>query len=379
MFARQTKERFSCDARKVQALKGFVPKTMADVYALDALGIGLDEEIVREMAASKFLNKIARACAQDAIQPTVTVPSIATPIQFLQYWLPGFTFVVTAPRMIDEFIGISMGGQWHDEQIVQGILERVGQAVPYGDLTNIPYSSWNTNFVTRTVVRFEEGMQVGRLETARSAQMRVDNAGMKREAAALELDIIRNQVGFFGFNNGDNQTYGFLNDPGEPNYVEVAVGASTSTLWSTKTFLEIVKDIRTAVVALRTNSQGLINPEKLQLTLAVAVAAVDQLSTVTDFGISVTEWLKKAYPNIRVTSAPQLNGANASLNVFYLFAEKLSDMSTDDGRIFIQSVQTKFQVTGVEQLAKSYKEDYTNAMAGVMCKRPYGVVRYYGI
>ena len=379
MKARQSIEHSHFKARDVRAMQKYNPKTYRDVEALMAIGIGMDEDVVREMAESKYLRKMAKAAmTMDAIQPTVTTASIQVPIQFLQNWLPGFVYVMTAPREIDEFVGITTSGSWEDAQIVQGILERVGTSVPYGDLTNIPYSSWNTNFNIRTVVRFEEGMHVGRLETAEAARMRVDNAGVKRQSAALGLEIIRNSVGFYGFNNGDNNTYGFLNDPALPAYVQVASGVAGYT-WSVKTFLEICKDIRTAVVALRTNSQGLINPERLKLTLAVATDAVDWLSTTSDFGISVSDWLKKAYPNIRVVSAPQLDNANAGDNVFYLFAEEVNDESTDDSRTFIQVVPAKFQMMGVEQLAKSYKEDYSNATAGVMVKRPYAVVRFYDI
>ena len=64
--------------------------------------------------------------AMDALQPTVTTGSVGTPVQFLQNWLPGFVFVVTAARKIDDFIGVMITGAWEDEQIVQGILERTG-------------------------------------------------------------------------------------------------------------------------------------------------------------------------------------------------------------------------------------------------------------
>jgi hypothetical protein len=293
--------------------------------------------------------------------------------------LPGFVFVITAARKIDEFIGILNTGSWEDEQVVQGILERTAASVPYGDYTNVPLSSWNTNFNYRTVVRFEEGMQVGTLEAARAARQRVDDSGMKREAAALALEIVRNSIGFNGFNNGDNNTYGFLNDPGLSAYIQVPVGASTNTQWSTKTFLEICKDIRTAIVQLRTQSQDTIDPESVDLTLAIATDAVDWLSTTSDFGISVRQWLQEAYPRVRVVSAPQLNNAYTNENVFYLYADAVQDMSTDGGRTWIQPVPTKFQVLGVQQLAKAYIEDYSNATAGAMLKRPYAVVRYFGI
>jgi hypothetical protein len=366
-----SKELSFLSGRDVRSLENFDPKQYQGLKKLGISFDGIDGSALRRMANYRF--------AADSLQPTITTASVATPVQFLQEWLPGFVFVITAARKIDELVGIMTTGAWEDEQVVQGILERVGTAVPYGDYTNVPLSSWNVNFNYRTVIRFEEGMKVGVLEAARSARMRVDDSGMKREAAALELEIQRNNVGFNGFNSGDNNTYGFLNDPGLPNYGTVPNGASASPLWSTKTFLEICKDIRTAIVALRTNSQDTIDPEMVDLTLAVATDSVDWLSTTSDFGISVRDWMRNAYPRMRVVSAPQLNSAHSSTNVFYLYADKINDMSTDGGRTFIQPIPAKFMVLGVQQLAKAYEEDYSNATAGVMCKRPYAVVRYAGI
>lgn len=363
----------SLQARQVRALEGF---DSAQYQSLQKIGINLNPHVVKKLMNGQ--RAMDEMFGMDALQPTVTTGSVGTPVQFLQNWLPGFVFVITAARKIDDLVGIMTTGAWEDEQIVQGILERTGYTLPYGDYTNVPLSSWNTNFNYRTVVRFEEGMKVGVLESARAARLRVDDAGMKREAAALALEIIRNTVGFFGFNAGDNNTYGFLNDPGLPSYVEVATGVG-GFLWSQKTFLEIAKDIRTAVVALRTQSQDTIDPEKVDLTLAVATDSVDWLTTTSDFGISVRAWIEDAYPRMRVVSAPQLNNANANDNVFYLYADRVQDMSTDGGQTFIQPVPAKFQVLGVQQLAKAYEEDFSNATAGVMCKRPYAVVRYYNI
>jgi hypothetical protein len=367
------KERSYISGRNIKALDGFNVK---EYQSLNKIGINLNRESVQRLMKGKYA--LDSMYAQDSLQPTVTTGSLGTPVQFLQEWLPGFVFVITAARKIDELIGILNTGSWEDEQVVQGILERTGTSLPYGDYTNVPLSSWNTNFNYRTVVRFEEGMKVGNLEAARSARLRVDDQGMKREAAALSLEIQRNAVGFYGFNAGDNNTYGFLNDPGVGAYVQVSSGVAGYT-WAVKTFLEIQKDILTAIQTLRLQSQDTIDPETVDLTLAVATASVDYLAKTSDFGISVRAWLREAYPRVRVVSAPQLNAANASDNVFYLYADTIQDMSTDGGRVWIQPVPTKFQVLGVQQLAKAYEEDYSNATAGAMCKRPYAVVRYYDI
>ena len=338
---------------------------------LQRLGINFSDENVHAMAA---------ALGMDSLTQGLTVGSIATPVQFLQTWLPGFVKILMQARKIDELVGISTMGNWYDEEIVQGVMELTGTAVPYGDYTNVPFSSWNANFERRSVVRFEEGLRVGKLEEARSAQIRVSSADSKRESSALALEIQRNAVGFYGYNNGANRTYGFLNDPSLPAYVSVPVNGAGHTEWSYKDFTAITGDVRIAIVALRTQSGDQIDPESTDITLGLPTQCIDYLSVTNALGTqSVRQWLTATYPRVRVVSAPELNNANGGVNVFYLYAETVQDGSTDDGRTFLQVVPTKFMTTGVEQQAKAYVEDFTNATAGILLKRPYAVVRYQGI
>ena len=345
---------------------------VADFGALNQLGINLPADQVKAMA---------NWAMDSGNQADVSAPSITTPVQFLQNWLPGFVKVITAARKIDELVGITTTGSWEDEEIVQGLLEPIGNAVPYGDYSNVPLASWNTNFIRRTVVRFEKGIKVGMLEEARAARIRVSTAAEKRSSAALALEIQRNLIGFFGFNGGNNLTYGFLNDPSLPAYVSVAATGtgSPATLWSGKTFLQIVADIRVAAAQLQTQSQDTINPEDVELTLALPTNSYQYLSVTSDFGISVRDWITKTYPKMRVVSAPQLNLANGGLNVMYLYAEHVDDGASDDSRTWVQVVPAKFQALGVERQAKAYIESYTNATAGVLLKRPFAVTRWSGI
>jgi hypothetical protein len=151
-------------------------------------------------------------------------------------------------------------------------------------------------------------------------------------------------------------------------------------------FQHITGDIRMAIVQLRTQSQDQIDPEKVEITLALPTNKVDYLSVTTDFGVSVRDWLEQTYKKIRVVSAPELMGADTvpdpDEDVAYMFADDIDssvDGSTDGGETFAQLVQTKFMTLGVEKRAKSYVEDYSNATAGVLCKRPWAVVRIAGI
>lgn len=322
--------------------------------------------------------------AMDATQAMVTTASFSAPVQFLQGWIPGVTFIVTQARKIDEAIGFRIIGDWADEQVVWSQLERLGIAQPYTEYQNVPESTYNLNFNYSSIVNFESGMFVGNKEAARTAKVNVSADNAKRNACTQELEIARNYIGFYGFNNGANLTYGIFNTPGLPAYVTVANGDNATPQWSTKTFLNITADIRTGANTLQTKAGDLIDPRTTPTTLFLPTNVMAYLTTVTEFGITVEDWLKKVYPAMRVVSAPQLNTANGGIGVFYLFADKMDtgvdeDGSTDDGSVFSQNIQTKFLVNGVEKKAKGYLEDYLNSTAGVICKRSFLVVRYSGI
>ena len=357
---------------------------VVEYNALKQIGIGFDQAYIHElteavkMAATMDSNDVGILPVPGAIQSVNAIPAL---VQFLQAWMPGFVNFITAARKIDELIGMATIGSWEDEQIVQGMLEPTGNAIPYGDYSNIPLSSWNVNFEWRTVVRFEMGILVGLLEEARAARMRVSSSGEKRGQAGRALDIQRNRVGFYGFNDGAGRTYGFLNDPSLPAYATLPDGATSgTTTWNTKTFNDITADIRLGMYTLEVQSMDTIDVEKTPITMAIPMGK-NQFLTVTQSvgGISVRQWIRDNYPNLRIVTCPELTDANGGATAMYFYAERIEDGSSDDGKVFIQVVPSKFQALGVEKRAKSYVEDYANATAGVMCKRPYAVVRFTGL
>lgn len=375
MAKKQTEVRSHIYGRDVRALM-MAAEDCADFGALSQIGISLSPGFIRDQIACMGLDGMA----MDDSQALVTTASISNPIQFLQTWLPGFVRVLTAARKIDELIGVTTAGKWDDEEVIQGVLEPLGEAELYGDYTNVPLSSWNVNFERRTVVRWEKGIKVGLLEDARSARVRINNAAEKRSAASLALDIMRNKVGFYGFNGGANRTYGFLNDPSLPAYITAAAtGTGSATTWASKSFLNITADIRGMFARLQAASKDQIDVEKSATTLALATSVYQYLSVTSDFGISVRQWVRETYPKCRIVSAPELDAANGGANVAYLFADSVDDGGSDGGATFAQIVPAKFQALGTEKQAKGYVEDFSNATAGVFVKRPFAVQRLTGI
>ena len=369
----KSRELSHIDGRNVRPL--VMTADQVDAYSeLSQLGINFSPRIVSKMQTAMQ----DAGFAMDDTQGLITTANVGTPVQFLQTWLPGFVRVLTGARKIDELIGITTAGNWDDEEIVQGMLEPTGYAALYGDYSNVPLSSWNMQFERRTVVRFEKGLKVGILEEARAARIKVSSAAEKRSSAAMALEIQRNRIGFYGYNGGANRTYGFLNDPSLPAYVTAATGSGGVT-WALKTYLEIIADIRGMMARLQTASQDTINPEDVPMTLAMATSVYQYLGVVSVQGVSVRQWAKETYPKLRFVSAPELNNANGGANVAYLYPDSVDDGSSDDRRVWAQIVPSKFTALGVEKQAKAYVEDFSNATAGIMVKRPYAVQRLTGI
>lgn len=361
--------------RKLASLGPIFNFNVENYKELKKLGITMDG------IDGKALTRAILYSAMDAYSPSITTPSIPTPVQFLQSFLPGFISVVTAPRKIDELIGMSIVGKWEDQEVVFGTKESLSNAQPYSDIANIPLTSYNVNYERRTNLRFEQGMMVDLLEEARAARLQINAGAEKREGCSIALEVVRNLIGFYGYNNGAALTYGFLNDPNLPAYENAPNGASGSPQWNLKTFLEIVADLKSMFQQLRTQSLDLINPSSTPITLAVATDAAEAFTQVAIYGNqTVWQWLKENYPLTRVVSAPELDAANSGDNVAYMYADRVTDgSSTDGGKVFDQLVTQKFLMLGVARSEKGYSEDYSNGTAGALLKRPYAVTRLSGV
>ena len=316
--------------------------------------------------------------AMDSIPNMVTAPSthgrcttIAT----------GLVHALTAKRSIDELLGMTNIGNWYDEEIITGILEHVGSPIEYSDLGHIPTSaSWNVNYDKRTVVRHELGYAVGRLEAARQAASGINSADEKNKAATAALEINRNNIGWHGVRDGANKTYGLLNDPNLPAYIALPAGAASKTTWVDKSFAEICSDIRFLLNKLAEQSAGLIDPSKDVIKVAIPHTLMTCLSFMNENGVSVQDFLNKSFKNLQFFGCPELVGANNGANALYMFPDTITgDDSTDNGKVIEQLIPTRIMMLGQDNTAKQLTTDMVSASAGVLVKRPFGVVRATGL
>lgn len=357
-----------------------ITKILTSLKPSQVRAYAMDEATTEATVQALGINYTARAMkdfmamAMDASPDLITPATTTTPIQFLQHFLPDVIRTVTQARTSDRIVGRDIAGNWADEEIVATVIEKVGQARPYGDKTDSILADWNPQFERRTIVRFEEGVEVSVLEEERSSAMRINSASEKRLAVGEAFAISLNAVAFNGYNDGANRTYGILNDPNLPAYTTVASGVGGTT-WAAKTFLEITADIKTAMSALRTRSGSNFDPYNDASCLSIASVSIDMLATVNTLGtLSVFQWIKATYPSCRIEVAPQFTAANGGANVFYLIAESIGGR-----KVVNQYVPDVFRMLGVERKAKGYLEAYSCATAGVLFAQPIGVVRYSGI
>jgi hypothetical protein len=348
----------ACDEVKALVMDEFIKNhpecTMEDIAQL---GITMDEAVHKAEAY---------VAAMDAAPATQTTPSNVTPVQFAQYWLTNPIKIITRARSLDKVVGRTVVGTWETEQIVATILERIGQPGLYGDFTKAPLANWNVNFETRDNVRFEMGIEVGKLEELRASQMRMSAYAMKRDAMAEAFAILMNNVGWYGYRTGSanfpggaKKIYGLLNDP------NVTANDLGSTTWVGATMDAIVTDIQTIIRTAVSNLAGNYDPETDSATLALPITQYNQLTTINSLGVSVRDWLSKNYPKVRVTACAELvNGlANADVALFIV------DSVVGDTAVQ-QMVTSALRLVGVQPLAKGSYEVYSCSSAGSLVRYP---------
>lgn len=355
----------ACDQVKSLVLDEFVknhPETTMD--DLKALGITMDEKIAK---AKEYV------AAMDAAPVTQTTPSDVTPVQFAQYWLTNPIKIVTRGRSLDKVVGRTVVGTWEIEQIVATILERIGQPGLYGDFTKAPLANWNVNFATRDNVRFEMGIEVGKLEELRASQMRLSAYQMKHDAMAEAFAILMNNVGWYGFRSDSanfpgtaKKIYGLLNDP------NVTADTLGRTSWAGAVTMDnIVTDIQTVITSTVASLKGNYDPETDSATLALPNTAYVQLGKINTYGISARDWLAKTYPKVRLVSCAELVGSVSGNDALIFVVDSVAGDTTVQ-----QLVTSALRLVGVQPLAKGSYEVYSCSTAGTLVRYPLGYSVY---
>lgn len=316
-----------------------------------------------------------------AVAPALTTPNINVVLGALTFIRPKAIEILTAPRVADKIARAEKNGKWGDKLVTFKLKEYTGATRPDDGLTSDGLQV-KTNYEqqVRGVYYYTTGWMATDLEEATTQGMQENYRADQAEGAMRTLAIDRNDFFFRGVAEAGlvQPIYGMLNDPNLTAYSTVATNVgNTSTYWADKTPEEIYNDIVTAVNALYTQSNGIVEDElpNGKLKCAVATGSLGQLDRTNSFGVTARKLLKETYGDkIEFIAVPQLNSADSSSDCFYM----IFDWNEGDATI-VNSYVEMAKAYPIYQKDSVVSQKLSAATSGCFVQYPWAIVRYNGI
>lgn len=321
--------------------------------------------------------------AMDA-QPTLsTDPNSSVPAMLTTLIDPEVFRVLFAPTQAAQIFGEVKKGTWLDETAMFPIVENVGEVSSYGDFSENGHTGVNTNWPQRQSYLFQTIKEYGERELERAGLARISWVSELDTSAAQALNRFANLTYFFGVVGLQN--YGALNDPNLSAALTPATKAATGTKWINAgvvvaTANEIYTDIQSLFFQLVAQTSGLID-QKSPLILAMSPGSEVALTTTNAFNVSVSDLLKKNFPNMTVMTAVQYGVASASNpngiaggNLVQLIAKSIDGQQTA-----YTAFNEKQRAHPLVVAMSSFKQKVTAGTWGAIIRGPYGISQMLGV
>lgn len=357
---KMTPSTFACDAKTL--MKGFdmakaVEAGVDIASAMERMGFTVDSAIFDD---SKYMG-ILKSYAQDAglSLGEGNIPALG---QFFQFWFPDTVRALYRGRSAKQVYGVDQVGDWTTEQVVQPKLELTGDMALYDDFSRPPLTSYNLGWATLDTVRFEVGVEVTKLEEARAAGMRQNAYQLKKEAIILKNDIFMNKVfwdGFADLGNNRKRVYGILQSIGEANNMPIDILAAEVD--------DVQKEMARWVQNLTNNLAGNFDPTRDAIVFNLPLAWQSVMIKTTEYGWSVSDWLKKQYPNVEIRYSVELE------DLAIVFAPMVDGV----GKKTVSLLQTSaLRLIGAVPTQKGMQECYSSSVAGALVACPAAIACY---
>lgn len=304
--------------------------THQDIAYLSAQGLGFPAGMspIRVTDAIKFNAQLAF----DAQPQLVTTPNAGIPALFTNLVDPEVVRIITQPLRAAEIIGETKKGDWTTLSTQFPVVESAGQVSSYGDFNNNGTTSANVNWVPRQSYHYQTITQYGERELEMYGAAKISYKSELDMSAALVMSQYQNKTYFFGVDGLEN--FGLLNDPGLIAPVTPIVKTAGGTSWDNATGEEEFADISKLYGQLVEQMGGNLDRDA-SMTLALSPEREAQLLKTNQYGINVLDLIKKAWPNMKIETAPQyatvagevmqliLNNYEGLQTAYAAFTEKL--------------------------------------------------------
>jgi len=272
----------------------------ADIAFLATQGVCFPAGITPIEVTPEF--KASFTLAMDAQPSLVTTPNAAIPAMFTNLVDPEVVRIITQPLRAAEIFGETKKGGWTTLSTQFPVVEATGQVSSYGDFNNNGSTGFNANWVPRQSYHYQIISTYGERELEMYGEAKISLKSEIDMAAALTMGQYQNRTYFYGVDGLDN--FGALNDPGLIAPIVPNTKAAGGTSWDDATPDEEFEDISRLYQQLVSQMGGNIDRD-IVMILALSPEKEAQLLKTNQYGINVLDLIAKAYPKLKIMTAPQ--------------------------------------------------------------------------
>lgn len=256
-------------------------------------------------------------------------------------------------------------GSWAQDSFMIQRIEETGDTVAYDDYSNQGAVQVTPSWEHRDVYRYQTMVTYGELEQERYGLAMLPYAAKKQRTAINVLDQDQNKFYFYGVAGLRN--YGLLNDPALPAPI-TPIAVDGNVLWSKKQVSEKFYDILALYEDLVARTNGIVGDgvdmsSNLVLVMSNKLS-VNLKSSNEIFATSLEDMLKKAFPNMRIETAPQYSTTAGEL--IQMFVE-----TAQGQEVGFMAYSEKLRAHPLVTRESSYSQKYSGTTYGAVITQPF--------
>lgn len=306
-------------------------------------------------------------------QPTmVTTPSVGIPLLFASIVDPEVIRVLFTPmRAVEIMGGEAQKGSWIDQVIYFPMVEPTGQVATYGDYSMNGAVDANANWTPRQPYHWQAFKRYGEKQLARYGAAGLNYAGELDMAMALTFAKFANKAYFYGISGLTN--YGLLNDPSLTSAVSPLTKAITTdgVRWTYATVVEQFNDVMKLYGQLVTQMGGNVEMTDT-MVLAVSTTLQPKFLKTNDFGVTMEDMLKRAFPNLTIKAAPEYATGSGELMQLIL-------PSVDGVRTAMPAYTEKQRAHAMVTEPSAWSQKQSGGTWGTIIRRPIAIAQMIGL
>lgn len=310
----------------------------------------------------------AQVVAMDAQPGLATSVNAGVLLSAVSIIDPEVVRVIFTPMRAAEIMGgEAQKGSWIDQVAYFPMVESTGQVASYGDYSNNGEVDANEQWNYRQPYTWQAFKRYGEQQLERWGAAGLNYAAELDTSMALTFAKFSNKTYFYGVTGLVN--YGLLNDPSLPNTISPIAKANTSdgARWTYATTLEKFNDVKKLYTQLVTQTGGNVEMTDA-MTLVLSTTRQPELVTTNDFGITLEDMLKKAFPNLKIKAAPEYTTTSGELMMLMLDA-------VDGKKVAYPAYTEKLRAHALVTHASSWSQKNSGGSWGSIMRFPFAIAR----